>query len=159
MKYLLITIILFASSFEAKAQEAADCSLVTTTTCMTMDKTSQKKLYKQTPQWRKYKTLKAIGWSMFGVGIAGTVVCTYGNAFDAFTNANYNKGNKKTWSVLTGVGVGLTACSIPVLTFAYINRAAAKKSVRLSPACSSIIVDTPTGNKEVVPALGVCLDF
>lgn len=159
MRYIFIAIILFISAFESKAQETVDSSLVVTTTCMTSDKAHLKKLYKQTPQWKKYKTLKAIGWSMFGVGVAGAVGCSYGNIFDAFTNVNYSKGNERTWSVLTGVGVGLVVCSIPVLTFAYANKSAAKKSVKLSPACSSIIADTPAGNKEFVPALGVCLDF
>lgn len=159
MRYLFIAIILFVSSFEAKAQEAADSSQVTTTTCMALDKASQKKLYKQTAYWRNYKTWRAIGWSMLGVGIAGAVGCSVGNSIDFFTNVNYKNSNNQVWSALTGVGIGLAVCSIPALTFAYMNRAAAKKSVQLSPTCSGICVDMPTGNKEVVPAVGVCLNF
>lgn len=159
MRYLFIALIMFASSFEAKALEKTDSSLVTTSACSNPDKASLKKLYKQTVYWKRYRIYKATGWSMLGVGLAGAVGCTFGAIIDGYTNANYKASNERTWSILIGTGLGLAVCSIPVLTLAYKNKANAKKSVRLSTGCSSICVEMPTGDREVVPSLGVCLNF
>jgi hypothetical protein len=159
MKHLLVALILTMSTCEVNAQTAADSLFLTANTLASQDMTSRQKPYKQTKYWRRYKVSRAVGWSMFGVGVAGWIGCAYGNVFDYFTNAHYGDSNKKTWNALSATGLGLTVCSIPVLVYAYTNRSKAKKSVRVYPVCTNIKTDIPSGGNETVPAVGVCLNF
>ncbi len=69
MKYLCL-ILLLLLPFEMKAQTIIDSAEVVMSS--SIDIKHQKKLYKQTKYWERYKTLKAIGWCMFGVGTFGT---------------------------------------------------------------------------------------
>ncbi len=157
MKYLYI-ILLLVFSFDMKAQSIIDSSNVAASA--TLDVKYQKNLYKQTKYWERYKALKAIGWSMFGVGTLGTAFCVVGKGVDLYLchQEDYNF-KKKMWNTLICSGVVIMAGSIPVLVFAYKNRMQAKKSIKLSPACSCISVDIPTGRSEIVPAVGVSLTF
>ncbi len=157
MKYLCL-ILLLLLPFEMKAQSITDSAEVVMYS--SIDIKHQKKLYKQTKYWERYKTLKAIGWCMFGVGTLGTAFCLVGKDVDLYLGhqEDYNF-KKKMWNALICTGGVIMAGSIPVLVFAYRNRALAKKSVRLSPACSCIRVDLPTGCSEIVPAVGVNLTF
>ncbi len=125
-----------------------------------MDKAAMKKLYKQTKYWGRYKTLRAIGWSMFGVGTLGTAFCVVGGAIDLYFchHEDYDR-EKRMWNTLICSGGVIMAGSIPVIVLAYKNRAKAKRSVRLAPACSCISVDMPTGHSEIVPAVGINVTF
>lgn len=80
--------------------------------------------YKNTPEWGNYKTLRVIGWSFLGVGIAAGVT----GPFVLIVNHEMSP-HPKPWigATIWGTGIALTVASIPILVLAYHYRWKAKK--------------------------------
>lgn len=75
---------------------------------------------------------------------------------------NYERGCKKEkirFRVVWCMGTGIAAASVPLLTFAYINRHKAKKATALSLTASRLSVDLPTGGRQSQPMLGISINF
>ena len=104
--------------------------------------------------WRKYKILKATGWTAFSLGAAGTIVCVIGKNTDKLLNWSHD--NNKGWNAGIGISACVLASSVPMLFFAYKNK---RKAKNLSFTASSLSVDLPNGNRQTQPALGLCLNF
>lgn len=86
--------------------------------------------YKQTKEWGKYKTLRAIGWSALGVGVPVTFL---GGVLSAFQSSMSGSGALGIPVIVAG-GV-MTLSSIPLLTCAYYYR---RKAIKLKVSMSSV---------------------
>ena len=108
--------------------------------------------YKQTKEWKKFKRLRAYGWTALGVGSVmvcmGTIICSVGTGLTG--------NDVGAMIVFPCTGAALVATSIPMLTIAYKNR---RKAKSFSFTTSSLSVDLPNGEKQTQPALGLCLNF
>ena len=111
--------------------------------------------YKNTPEWGKYLTLRAVGWSCLGVGVAAGVT----GPFIMILLGELN-GHDKAWpgAVVWGTGIALTAASIPMLAVAYHTRSAIKKRY-LNMGLTSIKVPTYTGMTEFAPGINFSISF
>lgn len=108
--------------------------------------------YKHSNEWKKYKTLRAIGWSALGVGIPTTL---FGVVLSAFQNSLSGSGGVGIPLIVTG-GV-LTLSSIPLLTCAYHYR---KKALNLTIAVSSIKNNLYSNSTiDYSPALNLAISF
>ncbi len=107
--------------------------------------------YKHSSEWKRYKTLRAIGWSSLGIGIPTTLV---GVLLSAFQNSLSGSGGVGIPCIVTG-GV-LTLSSIPLLACAYHYR---KKALNLTVGVSSINVKYPYSFSEFSPALSFAVSF
>lgn len=97
------------------------------------------------------------GWTSVGVGGAILIVGFIGDFLD-----NYEKScdeEKIRFRVVWCMGAGIAAASVPLLTFAYINRHKAKKAAALSLTASRLSVDLPTGGRQSRPTLGISINF
>ena len=113
--------------------------------------------YKQTPEWKKYKILKATGWTAVGVGGAMLIGGFIGDYLD-----NYGRGGKDPklrYRIVFYMGAGVAVASVPLLTFAYINRHKAKKATAFSLTVSNLLVDLPNGRTQSRPTLGISVNF
>lgn len=110
--------------------------------------------YKNTQEWGKYKALRAVGWSAFGVGVPATIVglVLCGVALDASPSA----GTAGAIVMISG-GV-LTLSSIPILISAYHYRNKAKK-LALNVGVTSINSPNISNRIEYTPALSFALNF
>ena len=105
--------------------------------------------YKQTPEWQKFKTLCACGWSAFAIG--GTLM-TVGSIAYVADNMETPDTNHR-FLVMACIGGALTVASIPTLVFAYKNRRKA-----LAIGATNQIIHTPM-QMEQQPALAVRFCF
>lgn len=161
MSMRVITILLFALLWATGIYGQSE-SPIDVNTCITVDNANiQSEMlsfdYKQTAEWKRYKTFKAIGWTSVGVGGAMLIVGFIGDIID-----NYERGCKKEkirFRVVWCMGTGIAAASVPLLTFAYINRHKAKKATALSLTASCLSVDLPTGGRQSQPMLGISINF
>ncbi|WP_303028708.1 hypothetical protein [uncultured Duncaniella sp.] len=110
--------------------------------------------YKQTAEWGKYKALRAVGWTAFGVGTPITLVGLVGGAIAIFGGYNLSAP----WIALLGTGGVLTLSSVPILISAYHYRNKAKK-MSLNLGVSSITTPSLTTNTHFTPALSFALNF
>ena len=79
--------------------------------------------YRQTPEWKRYKTLKICGWTALGVSMPMMTGAIFGSSFG---------GDDFIFRALWYTGVGMTIAGIPTLTFAYLNRHDAKREASFS---------------------------
>lgn len=110
--------------------------------------------YKNTQEWGKYKALRAVGWSAFGVGVPATLVGLFlcGVALDA------SPGAGTAGAIVTISGGALTLSSIPLLISAYHYRNKAKK-LALNVGVSSINTPSISNRIDYTPALSLALSF
>lgn len=110
--------------------------------------------YKNTQEWGKYKALRAVGWSAFGVGVPATLVGLFlcGVALDASPAAG------TAGAIVTISGGALTLSSIPLLISAYHYRNKAKK-IALNVGVSSINTPSISNRIDYTPALSFALNF
>lgn len=111
--------------------------------------------YKQTPEWRRYKTLNAIGWSALGVGTAGTLFSCFLTAVAAIEGGDaYTPG-------VIGIVVGGTMMlsSVPLLIVAHHYKRKAKRITINADSGYIAVNDNPIGTKTTIPAFGLSLDF
>lgn len=111
--------------------------------------------YKQTVYWKRYKVLKATGWTAFSLGFATTLVGVFGGAIEETLSGK----EPAVWDALGYTGLGLVVASVPMLTFGYKNKQKAKKEVAFSLAASQLSVDLPSGGKQCRPAVGISVNF
>lgn len=109
--------------------------------------------YKQTDEWRKYKIMRAVGWSALGASVP---LVFFGVAMTGFS-AMYNQDLEAVDLGLLISGGTLLVGSIPVLICAYNYR---NKARNMSFGVSA--VHTPglnSGSMAYTPALSVSLSF
>ena len=109
--------------------------------------------YKQTDEWRKYKIMRAVGWSALGASVP---LVFFGVAFTGFS-AMYNQDLQAVDLGLLISGGTLLVGSIPVLICAYNYR---NKARNMSFGVSAI--HTPglnSGSMAYTPALSLSLSF
>lgn len=110
--------------------------------------------YKKTAEWGKYKALRAVGWTAFGVGSAAFV----GGALTFLIEGSITGKHSAAGPALMIGGGALTIASVPLLVSAYSYRNKAKK-MSLNMGVSSITTPSLTTNTHLTPALGFALNF
>lgn len=161
MSMRIITVLLFAFLWATDVC-GQSASPIDVNTCMIVDNADiqyEKNSfdYKQTVHWKLYKELKVAGWTSVGVGGAMLIAGFIGDIFD-----NYERGCKEErirFRVVWCMGAGIAAASVPLLTFAYINRHKAKKAAAISLTASRLSVDLPTGGRQSRSTLGISINF
>jgi hypothetical protein len=111
----------------------------------------QKIIDKQSTHWKKYLTLRAVGWSAFGVGIGVTCFGFIGAAAESVNGHGNN-----IWALPFYGGLTMLAGSIPTLFCAYHQR---HKATYYTVGCQGIPVTLPTGNMSNMPALSLSIHF
>ena len=110
--------------------------------------------YKQTDEWRKYKIMRAVGWSALGASVP---LVFFGVAFTGFSSMYNDQDLQALGLGLLIPGGTLLVGSIPVLICAYNYR---NKARNMSFGVSAI--HTPglnSGSMAYTPALSVSLSF
>mgnify|MGYP001031307655 CR=1 FL=1 len=110
--------------------------------------------YKQTDEWRKYKIMRAVGWSALGASVP---LVFFGVAFTGFSSMYNDQDLQALGLGLLIPGGTLLVGSIPVLICAYNYR---NKARNMSFGVSA--VHTPGlngGSMAYTPALSVSLSF
>lgn len=110
--------------------------------------------YKQTAEWGKYKALRAVGWTSFGVGCAAFV----GGLLTFSIESSFTGKHTAAGPALMIGGGALTIASVPILVSAYIYRNKAKK-MSLNMGVSHITTPSLTTNTHITPALSFALNF
>lgn len=110
--------------------------------------------YKQTDEWRKYKIMRAVGWSALGASVP---LVFFGVAFTGFSSMYNDQDLQALGLGLLIPGGTLLVGSIPVLICAYNYR---NKARNMSFGVSAI--HTPglnSGSMADTPALSLSLSF
>lgn len=110
--------------------------------------------YKQTAEWGKYKALRAVGWTSFGVGSAAIV----GGFLTYLIESSFTGKHTAAGPALMIGGGALTIASVPLLVSAYHYRNKAKK-MSLNMGVSHITTPSLTTNTHITPALSFALNF
>lgn len=116
--------------------------------------TSQPFDYKQTAEWGKYKALRAVGWTSFGVGSAAIV----GGFLTYLIESSFTGKHTAAGPALMIGGGALTIASVPLLVSAYSYRNKAK-NMSLNMGVSHITTPSLTTNTHFTPALSFALNF
>ena len=153
MKHLFMIILVAICSINIYAQQDYDISLMPLSQGISNNEIKYTD-YKQTKEWGRYKTLRAVGWSAFGVGVPATLL---GVCFAALEHG-MSGGDAPIGAAVIAVGGTLTVASVPLLICAYRYRDKAKQmSVGLST------INTPTVSRHMAydyaPALSVSVTF
>lgn len=109
--------------------------------------------YKTTKEWKKYKALRAVGWSALGLGIPVTFGGLVGVGVSAIDGDSYGG-----FIAMLAAGGVLTLSSIPILISAYHYRKKAKK-IALELRMASVYNPTINNRQSFQPALGLTLRF
>lgn len=158
MEKILIIIFIGSLNFISRAQ-IVDRSInmnyaqsVTYTSGLNQQGISNTFDYKQTKEWKNYKTLRAIGWSALGVGVPVTFL---GGVLSAFQSSMSGSGALGIPVIVAG-GV-MTLSSIPLLTCAYYYR---RKAIKLKVSMSSVESGfTSYTSVNYSPALSFAVSF
>lgn len=110
--------------------------------------------YKQTAEWGKYKALRAVGWTAFGVGSAAFV----GGVLTFLIESSFTGKHSAAGPALMIGGGALTIASVPLLVSAYSYRNKAKK-MSLNMGVSHITTPSLTTNPHISPTLSFALNF
>lgn len=111
--------------------------------------------YKLTPEWRKYRTLNALGWTCLGVGTTATLFCGFITALSAIEGGDVFVPT----AVGMGIGGAMMLSSVPMLIVAhnYKNKA---KHLTVNADAGFINVIAPSSCALAnAPAVGISLDF
>lgn len=109
--------------------------------------------YKTTKEWKRYKALRAVGWSALGLGIPVTLGGLVGVGVSAIDGDPYGG-----FIAILAAGGVLTLSSIPILISAYHYRKKAKK-IALELRMASVYNPTINNCQSFQPALGLTLRF
>ena len=113
--------------------------------------------YKKTKEWKNYKILRAIGWSLLPVSAISSYVffiaCAYWSAIGGDTIFN----NTRDALIMGALGF-LTLSSVGILITAYHFRNKAKK-MSISTGITNMPIVSYTGNKVFTPGLSLTLNF
>jgi|GEM_PF-6020755 len=111
--------------------------------------------YKDTPEWKKFKVMRAVGWSAFGVG---TATAMFGGLLQALISINQGDFIGPPLACVIAGG-SLMVASVPILAVGYHNKRKAKK-MALEFGLSTI--HNPHNlsyNNKGTPGLGFTLKF
>lgn len=109
--------------------------------------------YKTTKEWKRYKVLRAVGWSALGVGIPATLFGLVGVGVSALDGDPYGG-----FIAILATGGALTLSSIPILISAYHYCSKAKK-VALELRMSQVYTPGINNRQSFQPVLGISLRF
>lgn len=163
MKKILIFIVFIVSAVCAYSQTASIADNLTDAQMSIGNKSRQQhpsllttEDYKNTPEWGKYKSLCAVGWTTFGVGIAAT---TTGVLLLFTSNSDLGSDAMSTASKVTMIsGAAITVASVPILCVAYHNRNKAKK-IGMSMGVTQLPTPTSEYNLSYTPAMNFTITF
>ena len=110
--------------------------------------------YKQSPEWQKYKRLRAWGWTALGVGSAMTIVGSLGCAY--VIQMGDSDGGPGPLLAMPILGGALTVSSVPLLVRAYKNR---RKALAIGATSQTTSLLPSVGKGERQPALALSLYF
>lgn len=156
MKYIFVLLCVFYSIYsKAENIESTYIKNITTNTSLIMeDKEGTDTFYKHSAYWKRHKILKITGYSALGLG--GTMM-TIGFLFNIIKNYDNNEGqHPQGYKIVGFVGVGITAASVSLLTFSYINK---KKAKQISINMESMKVCSPDGTMQTTPSLSFRIHF
>lgn len=150
---IFILFLLFTILSKAQSRDI----LLTSISCQankTFTMNLSKDTYQSNMYWKRHKALKITGYSALGVG--GTMM-TVGFLFNIIKNYDNNEGqHPQGYKIVGFVGVGITAASVPLLTFSYINK---KKAKQISVNMESMKVSSPKGTMQTTPSLSFRIHF
>lgn len=109
--------------------------------------------YKMTKEWKRYKVLRAVGWSALGVGIPATLGGLVGVGVSVIGGDPYGG-----FIAILAAGGVLTLSSIPILISAYHYRSKAKK-VAFELRMAQVSNPGMNNRQSFQPALGIALRF
>lgn len=155
-RYILALATLFISMISF-AQESQSPTIIATGPSSPLSLSEYEPVldYKKTPEWGKYKALRAVGWTSLGVGVPATLTGLFlaALAIDAAPEAGTAA------AIVTISGASLTLASIPLLVSAYHFRRKAKR-MSLNLGISHITpVALPSHRALPTPALSFALTF
>lgn len=158
MKKYVTIFILVLSTIYAKAQNPS-YEVDTTATVLNIasplvQNHDINEAYKNTPEWGKYKSLRTVGWTLFGVGLgtgAGGIITA--GVISILSDNSPAPG----WAI-AGVGAGLTVASIPILVTAYHYRGKAKK-IGMSLGMSPLYVPQIGNQWSSTPGINFAITF
>jgi len=110
---------------------------------------------KDTKEWRKYKTLRAIGWSFLGVGPVATIT---GFGIVLAGGLSGDRRAVTAGGIISWTGIFMGIASIPLLICAYNYRDKAKK-MNANLGISYINTQQPFATDLTTPALALTLNF
>ncbi|MDE6116233.1 MAG: hypothetical protein K2O30_10020 [Duncaniella sp.] len=112
--------------------------------------------YQNTPEWGKYKALRTVGWTTFGVGIAAT---TTGALLLFASNSDLGSDAMPTASKALMISGGvITIASIPIISIAYHNRNKAKK-IGINMGVTQLSAPIIGQNIAYTPAMNFTITF
>lgn len=112
--------------------------------------------YQNTPEWGKYKALRTVGWTTFGIGIAAT---TTGALLLFASNSDLGSDAMSTASKALMISGGvITIASIPIISIAYYNRNKAKK-IGMSMGVTQLSAPIIGQNIAYTPAMNFTITF
>ncbi len=108
--------------------------------------------YKSSKEWKKYRRLKALGWTTFGVGGAMVAI---GGVADFIDNYEVHKGeNRKTrFRIMWCIGAGVALSSIPLFICAHKNK---KKALSVNVTAQTVFMPM---QMEQQPAIALRFSF
>ncbi|MCC8112886.1 MAG: hypothetical protein LIP03_02625 [Bacteroidales bacterium] len=146
MKQIFILIIALVVAIQANAQSYLEQGASQTNVAFNAFD------YKKSKEWKKYKTLRAVGWSALGVGVPTTLV---GVGVAAFADSQNGNGGGPGVPFIVAGGI-LTVASVPLLISAYHYRSKARQ---LSLQVSALPQPTPMSSWSYSPTIGLRLTF
>lgn len=161
IRYFFILFSILISSLCAFSQEVESLALDNTQEEMSMqspviisDNAMMPFDYKNTQEWGKYKTLRAVGWTFLGVG----GVSLFGGMFEMALEHSFSGKHSLAGPIMMIAGGVLTASSVPILIIAYDNR---KKAKRMALDVGVTAINTPcfSNRMDYTPALSFALKF
>ena len=111
--------------------------------------------YKKTKEWKNYKILRAIGWSLLPVSAISSFVWVVECLF--WSSEGGNLFDTETGLIMGALGF-LTLSSVGILITAYHFRNKAKK-MSISTGITNMPIVSYTGNKVFTPGLSLTLNF
>lgn len=163
MKKILIFIVFIVSAICAYSQNDSIAENLTEAQTSISNQSRQQlpsslmaDTYKNTPEWGKYKSLRAVGWTTFGVGLAAT---TTGVLLLFTSNSDLGSDAMSTASKVTMIsGAAITVASVPILCVAYHHKNKAKK-LGMSMGITQLSTPTFGYNLSYTPAMNFTITF
>lgn len=111
------------------------------------------KSYMQTPEWKRHKMFKALGWGTLATGFVTANAGFWWSV--SMYEGNYPEKRKKTAGGICCSGLFLIGASIPCFILSHV----CKKNAILSVGGGNIIAPLPDGSAAFRPGLSLCWDF
>lgn len=109
--------------------------------------------YKDTPEWRHYKTFRACAWTSLGIGVTAMGV---GIFVDMALSSIHGPAKGPAGVIVFCSGLGLTAVSVPLFIAARHNK---KRAHEITLSMSTITSANLSCQLSNSPALGISITF